>query len=324
MGGTFARAWIAGRPGPATGGYLLRRAARIAPAFWLVCLYLVVREGTAGDSLQSVVALFAFVPEQVPGALVEAFPQAWTLHVEASFYLVLAVVGALALGRTPRPGDPAARRRALTVALATVTVVTIAVKQQAGFDGGLALSLLALGYAFVPGILLAAYEPELRGLAARRGPALSRALLGVALLAFAALVVLSPQDEGPRAVGYLVASAATVAAVFVREWDRGAPRWMTSAPVAALGRWSYGIYLWHVAVAVEVARAVPEGSSAWGTLALVLPLTVAVTVVLAAASWRFVEAPALRRARRPAPVVPPVPAGMAAPVPALADGRDPA
>lgn len=314
VGGPFARAWIAGDRGPQTRAYLRRRAARIAPAFWVVCVYLVIRNGTGGDTLSSLAALFTFAPEQVPGALVDAFPQAWTLHVEVSFYLVLAAVGALLLRAGGQPAAPAARRRALTGVLAGVTVVTIAVKQRAGFEGGLATSLLALGYAFVPGVLIAAYEPELRQEAAVRGAALVRGLLLVAAAGFLALVVFSPGGEGVRAVGYLVISGSVVTAVVVREWHAGPPRALVGGPMSALGRWSYGIYLWHVAVAVEVAWLVPGDWSAWAALALVLPLTVAGSLALAAASWRCVEAPAIRWARRPRSAAAAVPPVTAAPI----------
>lgn len=318
VGGPFVRAWIDGGEGPRTGAYLRRRAARIAPAFWLVCAYLVVRNGVDGESPQSLVALFAFAPEQVDGPLADAFPQAWTLHVEATFYVLLAAVGALLLSRAST-GDadvdrsPEGRRRSLVMLLGAVVVLTIPVKHAAGFDGGLATSILAVGYAFVPGLLLAAYEPQLRARALRAEDRSVVALAAFALAAFVLLMVVDPSGEGPRAVFYLLISGAVVTAAFLHEARRGTPRWADSRPVHALGRWSYGIYLWHVAVAVEAARLLPDGPSAWEGMAIMLPLTLVGSIALGAASWRVVERPAVAWARRQeaAParaVAPPTPA----------------
>lgn len=301
VGGPFVRAWIEGGDGPAIPAYLRRRAARIVPAFWLVCGYLVLREGTSGDTVQSVAALFALVPEQVPGGLSDAFPQAWTLHVEASVYVLLAVLGVLVLGG-PRARRSAAlsaraRRRLLTLVLGVVTVATLVVRERTGFEGPVALSLLAVGFAFVPGMLLAAHEPRLRALRGGAARRLTAAFAVLAIAAAAALVVLSPAGEGARGVGYLVASGGLVGAVMVHEWHRGASRWARGRAVRALGRWSYGIYLWHVAVAVELGALLPDGLSPTEAYAILLPATVVGSVLLGAASWRLVEAPALRWAR---------------------------
>jgi len=320
VGGPFVRAWLAGREGPDTASYLRRRAARIAPAFWLVCLYLVIRHGTDGESAGSLVALFAFLPEQVPGPLADAFPQAWTLHVEATFYVLLAVVGALVLSRagarSSAPTTPTDRRRVLTVLLGAVVVLTIPVKQAAGFDGGLATSILAVGYAFVPGLLLAAYEPEVRARASRAADRTVPLLAASALAGFVLLMAVDPDGEGARAVFYLAISGAVVVAAFMHEVRGGVPRWASWRPMHALGRWSYGIYLWHVAVAVEAARLLPDGPSAWEGMAIMLPLTLAGSIALGAASWRFVERPAIDWARRTEKNAAPLPAPLAVPLPA--------
>lgn len=324
VGRPFVLAWIEGGEAPETAGYLRRRAARIVPAFWIVCAYLLVRQGTSGDTPQSVAALFGLFPSQVPGALADGFPQAWTLHVEATFYVLLAVAGLVVLGgplaQRAAAMTPRARRSLLTALLGVLGVATLVVRERTGFEGPVAESLVAVGFAFVPGLLLAAHEPRLRALRPVPARRAATTLAALALAAVAVLVVLAPGGEGARGIGYLLASGGLVGAVLLHEWHRGAPRWARRRTVRALGRWSYGVYLWHVVVAVELGAMLPDGLSATEAFAVLLPTTVVVSVALGAASWRFVEAPALRWARGGAGGGRPVPLALR-PEAAASEGR---
>jgi peptidoglycan/LPS O-acetylase OafA/YrhL len=71
-----------------------------------------------------------------------------------------------------------------------------------------------------------------------------------------------------------------------------AHRALAAAPLAAAGRISYGLYLWHYPIFLALARDV--GLSLGWTLALGAPLA----FVAATASHRYVEQPALRLKRR--------------------------
>lgn len=91
--------------------------------------------------------------------------------------------------------------------------------------------------------------------------------------------------------------------------DSGPARLLSRPVVTWLGRISYGIFLWHMfvmAVALRVAGLEWGEAGLTGFLVL-LPLTAAVSVLLAWLSFRYVEEP-LRRwnrrrtaPRRPAP-----------------------
>ena len=69
-------------------------------------------------------------------------------------------------------------------------------------------------------------------------------------------------------------------------------------PLRALGRVSYGVYLWHFPVFLAVVHAWPDGPSA-----MVVPGSLAITAIAVVASWNLVERPVLdwsraRQARR--------------------------
>ncbi|NED62826.1 acyltransferase, partial [Streptomyces sp. SID10244] len=73
--------------------------------------------------------------------------------------------------------------------------------------------------------------------------------------------------------------------------SRGPFRLLNSPPMLALGRWSYGIFIWHLAVLAVVFPLfgiVPFG----GDFLLVWTITVALTIGVSAASYAFVEEPA--------------------------------
>jgi peptidoglycan/LPS O-acetylase OafA/YrhL len=86
-------------------------------------------------------------------------------------------------------------------------------------------------------------------------------------------------------------------------WTR---RLLASRPAVLLGRWSYSLYLWHLAVLVAVVPLLPDAlwksailemrpSLFW--LAVVLPSLAAVSTVIAAVSYQWVERPPQRLRR---------------------------
>ena len=75
-------------------------------------------------------------------------------------------------------------------------------------------------------------------------------------------------------------------------------RVLESAPLQALGRWSYGIFLWHLIV---LHFAFPlTGTQLWARrMGVIWPVTVAGSIAVGAASYRFIEEPARRALERP-------------------------
>ena len=101
--------------------------------------------------------------------------------------------------------------------------------------------------------------------------------------------------------GYTVLPLASI--VLILHLVRGpgvlpmAARWR---PAVALGRISYGVYLWHYVLWGMLRRTVAADMSEWTRV----PLFLVVAIVVAAASYRWIEQPFLAMKRRPVPATP--------------------
>lgn len=287
------------RQAPPAGHYLRSRVVRIMPAYLVsVVVILALLPDAGGASLTVWLANLTMTQIYVPLTLTPGLTQMWSLAVEVSFYVALPVL-ALAARRLPV--------RARVPVIATV-------------------ALLSLGWGFLPihtpygvnplnwapaygcwfgaGMLLAewAFSPvgRVHRLARRRLP-----MAGVTLVAF--LVAASPL-AGPEGL-----TSATVGQFIVRTamggvlaWALLAPlvldrpdtehRFLASAPMVTLGRWSYGIFIWHLA-ALDMVFPVIGRFAFTGDMAVVLLLTMVFTVAIAAVSYALVEQPCREKLR---------------------------
>jgi len=86
-------------------------------------------------------------------------------------------------------------------------------------------------------------------------------------------------------------------------------RFLGSAPMVTLGRWSYGLFIWHLAALWMVFPIIGEFAFN-GHMPVVLALTVVIGFAIAAVSYALVESPcrvALRRWEfRPQRTTPPL------------------
>ncbi len=212
----------------------------------------------------------------------------WSLAVEAQLYLVWPLVLALAMALALRlPGTPRSTLRFVVVGLALVSLA-VALWYQEHDPVRAYYATEARSYQFLLGALVA-LTPGLGVRSSRH-----RAAATVASVAsFGGLVILATDlvDVGQVHRG---AAAALAAAVFVAAVD-GAGGWFQAplrwAPVAYLGRISFGTYLWHWPVMSMVGR-VSEPSSFQ-----LLVVGSLVATGMAALSFELIERPVVEGRR---------------------------
>lgn len=118
-----------------------------------------------------------------------------------------------------------------------------------------------------------------------------------ALVTLASMAVVMGQDAAAFRGGLLAASLLTVLMVLGANtegsWMDGLFGWR---PIALLGRYSYGLYLWHWPIYLLVQLLLPgwRGRGIW----LIWLITLALTVAMTAVSWYAVERPAIAWADR--------------------------
>jgi peptidoglycan/LPS O-acetylase OafA/YrhL len=217
----------------------------------------------------------------------------WSLAVEEQWYVLFPIVVALVLKR-PR------RIRAFVVGLAVATVASaawMAVVASGEADPSRAYyGTDTRAHTLLVGALLAAVAAQwpLHRLGRLLGVV---GLVGAALVG-AAYVLVHESDTWMYRGGFLglaLATAAVVAAIAVPRRPTSLTRVLAAAPLVAIGRVSYGLYLWHwpVDVVLTPDRTGLDGSGWWVEPAL-LALRTAVTVALTLTSYWLVEQPVRR------------------------------
>ena len=304
-----AHALHARRGGPGTARpareYLRSRLVRILPAYLAVvaAVFLLIPQN-ARASVSTWASNVTLTQVFVPDSLVEGLTHAWSLSVEMSFYLVLPLLWwALA-----RLRGPAARWR--IPAIAAVGVASLGWALVPWYDLGLPErindQILPPAFAswFAAGMILAELvaAPPGRVAALARHPRARWAWWAVAAAAFLATTVpqwftegfvhpSGPEFAARTALGAVVAFC--ILAPVALSPDRERFDVLGSPALTTLGRWSYGVFLWHVLVlhfAFQIAS-VPMFS---GRMLTVWLVTAVISTVAAAASYALVEVPSQR------------------------------
>lgn len=314
----WARYALRRGPRPDVREFALRRVVRIFPAYLVVLLvvtsvYAPARPQGLGQWLRAATLTWIYQTGDFRAAL----QQTWSLGTELSWYVALPVMGVVgaAMARRAPP-----RRACALLAGLLLTAVPISVAWRWWVDVEelgrfFTYSYWLPGYlaCFATGALVAVLDEGRRGghLQLRRLHALSTD--SWALLVLVASVALLGTSAWGGADGYatpislgehlLRAACATgVAALLLVGAVLGPARTplnraLGSRWLQATGRWSYGIYLWHLPLIVVIDRDVAFGGGPAGLVWRLL-LTLALAVPLGAATYAWVERPTLDWSRR--------------------------
>jgi peptidoglycan/LPS O-acetylase OafA/YrhL len=291
--------------------YARRRVLRIVPGYWVALTVLAVAFGWSEVLGAGFWHYYGFEQIYSRQTFDGGLGVAWTLCIEVTFYAALPLY-ALAMDRLCAGLDVRRAMRREVWVLLTIGAVSGVVRAVLGEKWGYGFPSAMLPGTliwFVPGMLLATWSvageeagKRVRGILS---PAQSSRSWLIAGGAFAVLAILRGIPAVPEYVGadlfmpllafFVLAPAATHYAIAGRSW-RTIPNLVLSNRVLVwLGMVSYGVYLYHATLlawldAHGADRIFPFNH--WIGLAIA---TIAFTAPVAAASWYFVERPALRR-----------------------------
>lgn len=285
--------------------YYRKRVARIVPAYWvLVVVVLVALPVGKGADLKVWLTNLSLTQVFFSDSLHGGLTHLWSLSVEVSFYVALPLF-ALAL----RGLDPMRRQGARILALVGLSALSFGwAWLPLPYPDGVNPHIQPAAYFswFAAGMILAEVEslagsdsPRKRDILERiRGWARVRWLwLTVAAGALVLAAVMGPEglvELGNWEFLRRLWCGLVFGAAIIGPWAMAPEsRALTHPVMQALGRWSYGIFLWHMA-ALSLAFPLLGVPIFSGHIIPVTLVTVALTVPLAAISYALVEEPARR------------------------------
>ncbi|HEX5253372.1 MAG TPA: acyltransferase [Mycobacterium sp.] len=293
-------------PRPGTGHYLRSRVVRIMPAYVVaVVVILTLLPDADHASLTVWLANLTLTQIYVPLTLTGGLTQMWSLSVEVSFYLALPILALLARRLPVRARVPAiAALGALSWAWGWVPL----------FGGGSASGINPLNWPpaffswFAAGMLLAEWVHSGIGLPVRVAQKKVGRVVMAAVAVISYLIAASPL-AGPEglvpgtpaqfavktAMGSLVAFA--LVAPLVLDRVDTPHRLLGTTAMVTLGRWSYGLFVWHLA-ALAMVFPVLGTFPFTGRMPTVLALTLIFGFAIAAVSYALVESPCREALRR--------------------------
>jgi peptidoglycan/LPS O-acetylase OafA/YrhL len=270
------------------GAFYRRRALRLLPALVVFLVVYVFYEAVTNlpkhhepSSALSILFYYSNTwlhrTPQSPG-----LGQMWSLAVEEQFYFLWPLCFALFFGLR--------RRFSVTVALMVGLIATVAIRRAILWNHGISwlwlyTRLFTRADALLVGCLIAQFW--VRGKLPKRGMQVAG---WIALAYFAFLVRRGAGDPFLYRGGFtLIALTVGVILIAVLETDWVVNRFLRLPPLRAVGRVSYGLYIWHLAIFNAVTRYGRFWNPWWQTI-----VALGLTAVATCASWFLVERPFLR------------------------------
>jgi len=285
---------------PPTLHYLRSRLVRIMPGYLVAVIIILTLLPEANHASRTVwLANLTLTQVYVPLTLTAGLTQMWSLSVEVSFYLALPILAWFAYRL------PVRRRVPVIVAVAVLSLgwglLPIHTLEGVNFLNW------PPAYAswFAAGMLLAEWtvSPIGRPHLFARNPV---AVYGVALVAYliSASPLAGPKDLVPATLAQFVVRtsmgaivAGCLLAPLVLDRPDTPHRLLGSRVMLTLGRWSYGLFVWHLAALVMVFPMV--GTFMFnGNPVVVFVLTTALGFAMAAVSYALIESPCRNALRR--------------------------
>jgi peptidoglycan/LPS O-acetylase OafA/YrhL len=256
--------------------FYVRRAARLLPALVVFLVVMTPLLVVSRQPLSPVVvaAMYSSNIAMVLGMPMGVLAHLWSLAMEEQFYLLWPLLLAPAAAARARPWMVAG----LSVATAVSVAHRVSLELSGASDPRVMFGPDTRADALLIGCLLA--------LATLRIPRVDPLVAVFGGLVFIACLPLGPQGSWTL-LPVALASGAVIAWAVTAQATSSALLAVSSRPLRGLGRISYGVYLWHLPLALLLSPHLTPWALAAATLA--------VSVGLAAASWRFVEQPMLRR-----------------------------
>lgn len=308
-------------PNPEVQPYTRRRLARIFPAYLVVfcavaLIYAPSRPVGVDGWFYNLTLTWIYVPGQFPTVMA----QSWSLCTELSWYVALPVM-AVASGWFARRWPPATALRIMTGLMALSLPVSVGWwiwLHENNLHLALTYRFWLPGYlmCFAGGALISLYaEARSAGIVSpsrvRRlvSDPWAPVLLVVTVLLFSTSTLggadgfgsgpLSFSEEQMRVGASTIISLILLLVVVFGPASSPISRLMSTRALTASGRWSFSIYLWHLPLLVMLDDKMtsPDGSAA--ELAFKLIWALALTIPLSAATYLWVEEPAIEWSRRP-------------------------
>jgi peptidoglycan/LPS O-acetylase OafA/YrhL len=311
----FVAAHLEDRDGPRVRDYARRRVLRIVPAYWLALTLLAIYPGLiqmwTGHSWVYYLFLQDYRAEWTFGGI----QPAWSLAIEAAFYVALPVV-AYGLRWAGRSMDRTGRVRLEFVVILLLGVASFVLRALTPGSPASQIHITLLGTFdwFALGMLLAIVSAALAGREPgavqflRRWPS-SAWLVALALFWFTSTQlglggtlffrVTTAQSIAQHALYGAIAFFLLLPAVFAGDGDGVPRRVLRNRVVAWLGLISYGVFLWHHPIALKLTEANDKGLFSGFRMLGITAATFAIAVACATVSYYVLERPILRFKDRP-------------------------
>ncbi|HZE41412.1 MAG TPA: acyltransferase [Stackebrandtia sp.] len=295
LGLQYARSCLGEAPQRSGRALLLRRAARLIPLYYLVvCLVWAISNPKLPGDWRDLLLHLTFTHVYSQDKIFYTDGPAWSLADEMHYYVLLALLGAVAQAVCRRLRTRAARMAVLLTGVAILIGSSIAYKLIAAHffdydhdDWPVWFGPMAKLDVFSIGVLLSILYAA--GLRFRKGRTqLLVALAGGCVLAYG-LATRQPNTVEPLlhpvfAVGCGLIISSTAMGTAVR------PRWLKWRPLVAVSLASYSLYLWHEPIMrlERYSGLLPDPSSPWAFPATAV-LLAATAIPVAVISYRVVE-----------------------------------